>query len=213
MEGIIKPYFYAACGAVGFALSFIVGLFSGAGFALILIRALAFAVFFGLLSCCLHLVLKRFVPDLLEEDFSLPKVERPSSASNSSASNIDITIEDDDYPIPDFLQEIVEGGEEQTQAASVEESSVASVEESKQDEQAKPLDKEEVADVSLNMGSVDEDEALDVLPDMPEARGHDSMSYHVDDSVFSTSLDTSELFDDVGGETMARAIRTVLSKE
>ena len=108
---MFKPLFYAICGGAGFALSFIVGIFSGASFVLVLIRALVFGVAFAALSFLFHFILGRFVPDLFGES------PEPASGAASSASNLDITIDgeddsflDEDSDIPDFMKSAVTSG-------------------------------------------------------------------------------------------------------
>lgn len=100
------PKIYAACGAVGFALSFLVGLFSGASFALVLVRALVFGVAFAALAVALRFLLNRFVPEIFEKDAAA----RPKGGAPSP--KLDITIADDDSSfapegdsaVPDFAK-------------------------------------------------------------------------------------------------------------
>lgn len=88
--------------AVGFVLSFVIGLFSGVPISLIIIRAILMSVFFAVLSVGAFLLLKKFLPELLDD----------SSSSISDFENkqgaVDITI--DDSP-SDILSSGLENGD------------------------------------------------------------------------------------------------------
>jgi hypothetical protein len=72
-----------------FVLSFLLGLIGRAGFPVILIRALVFAVvFFGLIEG-IYVVVKRFLPELLGKE------EVVEEEAESSGSNIDILVDDE----------------------------------------------------------------------------------------------------------------------
>jgi hypothetical protein len=68
-----------------FVLSLVVGLISGSGFLVVLIRALLFGILFFVLSCLVFWLLGQFVPELLserEDDFDIP----------SPGSNVNISV-------------------------------------------------------------------------------------------------------------------------
>lgn len=106
---MFKPLFYAVCGAAGFCLSFVIGIFSRATFAIIFARALVFGALFASLAFLFHCILSRVVPDLFDE--SPASAPEPESESESPISSLDITIEDEDesffnedFDVPDFMQ-------------------------------------------------------------------------------------------------------------
>jgi len=78
----------AILGGVGFVLSLLVGLFSGAGFLIVLLRAFIFAIVFFGLGAGLWLLINRFMPELLYSDTGAAGGEKPGS-------RINITLEDD----------------------------------------------------------------------------------------------------------------------
>ncbi|MCL1929290.1 MAG: hypothetical protein FWG07_10940 [Treponema sp.] len=74
-----------AAGAA-FVLSLVIGLFSGSGFLIPLLRALIFAIIFFALSCLVFWLLAQFIPDLLsspEDDLGFPV----------SGSRVDISVD------------------------------------------------------------------------------------------------------------------------
>ena len=69
-----------------FVLSLVIGLFSGSGFLVPLLRALIFAIIFFALSCLIFWLLAQFIPDLLsspEDDLGFP----------ASGSQVDISVD------------------------------------------------------------------------------------------------------------------------
>ena len=69
-----------------FVLSLVIGLFSGSGFLIPLLRALIFAIIFFALSCLIFWLLAQFLPDLLsspEDDLGFPV----------SGSRVDISVD------------------------------------------------------------------------------------------------------------------------
>lgn len=212
------PKVYAACGACGFALSFLTGLFSGARFALVLGRALAFGVAFASLAALFHFLLKRFVPGLFAAD--LPKAE-----SAPASSNVDITIggEDDvsateDSSLPDFMKG--EGGEALSPQAQTSESSVR--EDAGKGAERPDFDLAQSPDGSLgdmpdisDFAGADESEEEGEPSDAAgEAEGFAEGFEAPSAASYVRSLEDSSLFETgPDTETMAKAIRTVLSKE
>jgi hypothetical protein len=69
-----------AAGAA-FILSFLVGLLSGGNVIVVLVRALIFAVIFFVLSGGIHLLITRFLPELLEETRDEPGFEEALTGS------------------------------------------------------------------------------------------------------------------------------------
>jgi len=78
---MFDPKMSAAAALAAFLLSFIVGVVSGAGFLIVLIRALVFAVAFFGLSAAAFALASRFLPELLD-----------GSASEGEASEEDVGI-------------------------------------------------------------------------------------------------------------------------
>jgi hypothetical protein len=65
---MFNPKLSGICAGAGFILSFLVGLFSGALFPLLLIRALIFAAVFFALSSALYAAIQLYLPELLTGD-------------------------------------------------------------------------------------------------------------------------------------------------
>jgi hypothetical protein len=91
---MINPKVIVGSAIGGFVLSFLTGLFSGAGFLIILFRAVMCAAGFGGISAAVQYVSAKFLtPDTLFRgmDRSTDSVVRPGS-------NVDITIADEELP-------------------------------------------------------------------------------------------------------------------
>ncbi len=86
---------FAAC---GFVLSFVAGLFSHSSILSILLKALIFAVVFGLLGFGISFVYNKFLSDGTGGDFQGEYTQDSSSMSAASAlgQNVDITIQDEE---------------------------------------------------------------------------------------------------------------------
>ena len=103
------PKIYAACGAAGFVLSFVVGIFSGASFFLLLVRALIFGAVFAALAVLFAFLQKRFAPDLFDTNAVAVAAPKPKTRG----AKLDITISDDkdaapeeeDSSVPDFMKD------------------------------------------------------------------------------------------------------------
>lgn len=83
-----------------FALSFLIGLFSGALFGIILLRAFIFGIIGGGLALGVPIVADRYLPEVEESDESAP------------GSSVDIVLDQENPHTPgqeDFIQEVVEG--------------------------------------------------------------------------------------------------------
>lgn len=87
---------FAAC---GFILSFVSGLFSHSSFLSVLIKALIFAVVFGLLGLGISFIFNKFLSDGSGGDFQgeyTADVAPAAAASSSLGQNVDITIQDEE---------------------------------------------------------------------------------------------------------------------
>lgn len=86
---------FAAC---GFILSFVSGLFSHSSILSILIKALIFAVVFGLLGLGISFIFNKFLSDGSGSDFQSDYSVDSSAAPQASAlgQNVDITIQDEE---------------------------------------------------------------------------------------------------------------------
>ena len=87
---------FAAC---GFILSFVSGLFSHSSILSILLKALIFAVIFGLLGLGIYLVYTKFLSDGSGGDFQSDYTTDASSApaaGSAVGNNVDITIQDEE---------------------------------------------------------------------------------------------------------------------
>ncbi len=86
---------FAAC---GFILSFVAGLFSHSSIISILLKALIFAVVFGLLGFGISFVYNKFLSDGSGGEFQSDYSAEPSSVPQASAigNNVDITIQDEE---------------------------------------------------------------------------------------------------------------------
>ena len=87
---------FAAC---GFILSFVAGLFSHSTFLSILLKALIFAVVFGLVGSGISFVYSKFLSDGTGGDFQGDYTADSSSAPNAASvlgQNVDITIRDEE---------------------------------------------------------------------------------------------------------------------
>jgi len=87
---------FAAC---GFILSFVSGLFSHSSILSVLIKALIFAVVFGLLGLGISFIFNKFLSDGSGGDFQgeyTADVAPAAAASSSLGQNVDITIQDEE---------------------------------------------------------------------------------------------------------------------
>ncbi len=84
--------------ACGFILSFVAGLFSHSSIISVLLKALIFAVVFGLLGFGISFVYSKFLSDGTGGDFQGDYSAEPSSVPQASAlgNNVDITIQDEE---------------------------------------------------------------------------------------------------------------------
>ncbi len=267
------PKIYASCGAAGFGLSFLVGLFCGASLSLVFVRALIFGVVFAALAAGLNAVLRRFLPEIFEE-----AAASPGNMGTGVGSSLDVTIGDQDevppvYPaggIPeaDFMRNNQErtasgngsadsadsssalsGGEKSIADAvaggnNVPDFSEEDVEETTREEDSTSGGEEYAGEVVFSEmvpgdgkpespaipvapegGDIPaSQDGLDVLPDVAdfmntgeteEGQDFEGSSYKADSGTGLSSGGGSSFGENPGmeAETMAKAIRTVLSKE
>ena len=216
------PKIYAACGAAGFALSFVVSLFSGAPFHLVLVRALIFCAVFAGLAALFGFLLNRFVPDLFDKD-AAAAAPAPKPMAKERGGKLDITISDggeassgeDEALVPDFMKDRSRGGG----APSASEESAASG-----DSQGEPAParaerpaKEPAADAPAPASASDEEDA-----DMPDDASFDDKDEEESDAPLpspqpsagekSKDFSPKDLSTGIDAATMAKAIRTVLVK-
>jgi hypothetical protein len=103
---------FAAC---GFILSFVSGLFSHSSILSILIKALIFAVVFGLLGLGISFIFNKFLSDGSGGDFQSDYSVDSSAAPQASAlgQNVDITIQDEELRPSDSENHFVVGDNHQ----------------------------------------------------------------------------------------------------
>lgn len=224
------PKIYAACGAAGFALSFIVSLFSGAPFHLVLVRALIFCAVFAGLAALFGFLLNRFVPDLFDKEAAAAPAPKP--IAKERGGKLDITIsdggeassEEDEGLVPDFMKDRSRGGG----APSASEESVASGDSqgepaparaersAKEPARAESPAKASAADAPAPASASDEEDA-DMLDDASfddkDEEESDAPLPSPQPSAGEKSKDFSpkDLSTGIDAATMAKAIRTVLA--
>ena len=96
MRGLKVVVPFAAC---GFLLSFVAGLFSHSSFLSILLKALIFALVFGLLGFGISFLFKKFLSDGTGADFQSEYTADSSAApagNSALGQNVDITIQDEE---------------------------------------------------------------------------------------------------------------------
>jgi hypothetical protein len=76
----------ALASGIAFSLSFLVGIISGAAILIVLLRALIFAVLFFVCAAGIHILLKNFLPELLESK------EIAGENEDVSGSRVDISL-------------------------------------------------------------------------------------------------------------------------
>lgn len=243
------PKIPVVAAAVGFVLSFLIGLFSGAAFPVFLFRAVIMALFFAAIAAGVHLLIQRFLPELLdstgditgdqgeratgsvvdltvgdqEEDPVLPfgnngehdgnpgssvsSGEQPDGEQDSTDSFFDDELEQvSDNSVPENTAAETEGSQS-TEPEATESSDSDSISSASPDTPVKPKPRGAAA-------------GLDVLPDLqdfipekkPDSEDDTDDDLPVEPVVHGFSVpDVST--DVVETETMAKAIRTILSKD
>jgi hypothetical protein len=247
---MFEPKVVAIGATIGFALSFLIGLFSGAAFLAVLLRAVIIAVFSGGFVFAVRYAITRYLPELTEN----PPQNPDDGAVTGSAVNITIDGNEPDHDIfsgqdaqntgemvPDFL-----AGESKVEAEEAREAGTDGfvplypVQGVRQPEAAPNPTQAGVVDAGSPRAAAAQASAkatvggLDVLPDIqdfvPQTRDEDEegapaegeMASNVDLSGFGSEERGSSRssLSDAGGklagmesETMAKAIRTILTRE
>lgn len=240
------PKIPVVAATVGFALSFVTGLFSGAVFPVFLFRAVLMALLFAALAAIVSMLIRRFLPELLE---STPESTGTGTMSETG-SVIDLTVGgmDEDTLMPFGSGVSGSGQSGQMTATTGTEQGVPEDVDSYGDEGFE-TEVEEVPskpaastasgvpsaeETASGTGTVPKDDlhqvkqkpkgataGLDVLPDLQDFIPEEKPGSEEDDDDdelpvepvshgFSVPDVTS---DGVETETMAKAIRTILSKD
>lgn len=213
----------AAC--VGFLLSFFTGLFSGIGFGLVLLRAIIFAVLLAALFLGIKFVFERFLDMGEFENNSVP-------SDVNVGSMVDVTVGDDDLTeedsAPGFYVDakVTPSSSESSNVnvSSVPENEVPVSSSSSNESQNQEGDvfptiqtggfvKSDIQTMTSSSisSNVDEtsDDQLDSLPefnnDKKGSTDFESSSFHGSSSMMDTGAQDAE--------AMAKAIRTILSKD
>jgi hypothetical protein len=214
----------AAC--VGFLLSFFTGLFSGIGFGLVLLRAIIFAILLAGLFLAIKFVFERFL-DMGEFENS------PVPSEVNVGTMVDVTVGDDELTEEDSAPGFYVDAKVAPKSTEPEEvkvsvepksedstsSSVSSIEPQKQEGDELPnvqsgsfvrSDIQTMTSSSMS-SDIDEtsDDQLDSLPEFnDEKKGStdfENSSFHGSSSMIDTGAQDAE--------AMAKAIRTILSKD
>jgi len=225
---MLEPKVPAIGASIGFVLSFLTGLFSGATFAVLLIRALCMAVLFGVLAAIARIVIIRFIPELLEEQTTNPGTDE------QIGNVVDITVGDSmkvDNPfglydgnggmnamVPDFL--------ERSDSVPVEYPSKSTFTEPDSVSTSISTDGHGTVPSFVSPGSVPEKgglNGLDVLPDLQDfvppdvsATGDDAAldeSLNGDNGFGKSSISADIVGSSMESDTMVKAIRTILSRD
>lgn len=252
---MFEPKIPAFGALIGFALSFLVGLVSGAATGTVLARALMMAFLSGALVLVIRLVIARFLPELQEG------LSEPDAPVSGSAVDISIDGDSADFnpyasspggdeglgqPVPDFLaarpqRDTSAGGDQGTVSGdSVESLEDASGENTDAGSSAvpgtdRPAFTGSGSSVSGSAGTkrqVDQSAhtlpkvpagSLDSLPDMEDFQAAKPAAEYEDPEgepsnpnlVFREGLFSAPALEDssVESQTMAKAIRTMLSRD
>lgn len=102
---MVNPKYICISAAVGFVLSFVIGLFSSVAFLHLIIRALIYAAVFAVLSIAINYLSKTFLSS--DQSFDSPQSDESSSSSKNSSGNlVNIVVDDstlrDDSSAPKF---------------------------------------------------------------------------------------------------------------
>ncbi len=235
---MFEPKIPAIGASIGFVLSLLVGLFSGASFAVMLLRATSMALLFGCLFLFGRMVMLRFIPELFQ-----PAAENTGGGGSvpDTGNFVDITIDEsgkDDTlfarnadashgdMIPDFLESaspsrgVRENGD-QTESERTVSSGNAGFQPT--DWQKADSIRSDTADKQSFAATAG---GLDVLPDLQDfvPQATDTMDDGEESFDSSSSVNTgmiNSLFSapdttgssSVESETMVKAIRTILAKD
>lgn len=243
------PKIPVVAAAVGFVLSFLIGLFSGAAFPVFLLRAVIMALFFAAVAAGVHLLIQRFLPELLDSTGETAG----DQGEKTTGSVVDLTVgEQEEDPVLSFGSN--DSPPETTEHAAQDADEAAA--EPYGSDSLFNEDPDEVSDNSGTVSPVEEKSAaqqgsatvnestgsepapaagvqsppgkkpkgaaagLDVLPDIqdfvpdktPESDDETDDALAVEPVVHGFSV-PDVTTDAVETETMAKAIRTILSKD
>ncbi len=221
---MLEPKVLAIGASIGFVLSFLIGIISGATFLTVLIRALCMAALFGGLASVGRFMLIRFVPELLEEASSEPQAAEKTGSVvdisvgdplNATGPGVDSLANGSSDLVPDFLESANE-----RMPAPASPLSRAGVPPGENSGAVEDVRSARPSQPSAHRDPVTVD-GLDVLPDLQDfmPRGHqeqDGESEAIESSIQAT--DSVFVAPDVTGTdaesaTMAKAIRTILSRD
>lgn len=215
---------------IGFVLSFFIGLISDVSFGIMLLRAVIFAAIFGGLAAGIFLLFDKY----LSGNNSTVDVPAESVSSNHTGSVVDITIDDEPLPDdgdgPDFN---ISNTSNTGNISPISDSSgsvedvTASEESVKEDTQVASSGEPAFTPVKLGQTAekVQQDipeESLDVLPDISDipvnlSADQNSVLEDTDFALGGTGDDSVSSAKSTGNamdaETIAKAIKTVLSKD
>jgi hypothetical protein len=233
---MLEPKVPAIGAATGFVLSFLTGLISGASFPIVLLRAFFMAILFGALVALLRILLLKFVPDLLGEAGPAENVGNVVNITIDDPGRGDASadladIQSADGLVPDFLAQTM-NAPVRDGATPAFQSDSSSAEGGVSDATgAKPV-QAQVAAMSPGGAGKDQrsSDGLDVLPDLQDfvpqkrldaAEDEDEVEPVVHTGMTPAGFGSSGFAGvgaDVGSssveaETMAKAIRTILSKD
>jgi len=254
---MFEPKIPGVAAAVGFVLSFLTGLFSGAAFAVALFRAIAIALLFGAGAAVVYIIVRKFLPELFESDSE----SYMDNSAGQTGNVVDLSIgdQDDSLVSPFSVQPAASAGTADATAAEAPDRGRLSPDETSSGNESDdgvspgsdessfaeaPVSGETVADGSgqtapQNGSDVKETATaasqakpaekpkpkgavagLDVLPDLqdfiPNEKVPDEQDSDGDISEPSsgTGFSVADVATDgMETETMAKAIRTILSKD
>lgn len=243
------PKIPVVAATVGFVLSFLIGLFSGAAFPVFLFRAVIMALFFAAVAVGVHLLIKRFLPELLGG----AGTAADDQVDKTTGSVVDLTVGDqEESPVLSFGNSGIYAGREDISADDAEpldnaeegrDSSLraesdtipgnpqpaAAVTTALEEDKIRPADgdaSDTVTEAASGVVSQPRQKpkgaaaGLDVLPDLqdfipekkPESDDDADDDLPVEPVVHGFSV-PDVTTDVVETETMAKAIRTILSKD
>lgn len=243
------PKIPVVAAAVGFVLSFLIGLFSGAAFPVFLLRAVIMAIFFAAVAAGVHLLIQRFLPELLDSTGETAG----DQGAKTTGSVVDLTVGDQEedpvlsFESNDSLQETTENAAQDADEAAAEPYESDSFFNEELDEgsdtsepvspaagqsaaqQGSPTVNESTGSETASGPGVQAPHGkkpkgaaagLDVLPDIqdfvpdktPESDDEADDALAVEPVVHGFSV-PDVTTDAVETETMAKAIRTILSKD
>lgn len=226
---MFEPKIPAISASIGFVLSLLIGLTSGASFGVLILRAAGMALLFAGFTIIVRIIVFRFLPELL--DGQSTDMESETDTGNA----VDITIgesgEDDSLftvpqqtekntSVPDFFEsaDFSDSGSDFTGDMRVS-GTISSPEEKSSGlngrEKTGPKGSPIISDKPKTTGGLDVlPDLQDFIPQVTETNVEDDISgsdgSSMSDSLFSGAETTGITAE---SETMAKAIRTILAKD